>query len=152
MQALESRLSIEFLKTSINDYKELFLATLKSPSGSTSERRSSTMQLQTQDRTSHVSYHSRYSNLKAKEVIVLKNENEEKGEVRDLAKFVTQLTQGFFAETESILLAMDVNTELRDTLTMLDQTACSLQALCSFEYRIERSGEHQGRLMLNKQT
>lgn len=50
------------------------------------------MLLQAQDRSSHVSYHSRYSNLKAKEVIVLKTENEEKGEVRDLAKFVTQLT------------------------------------------------------------
>ena len=96
------------------------------------------MLLQTQDRPSHVSYHSRYSNLKAKEVIVLKTENEEKGEVRDLAKFVTQLTQGFFSETESILLAMDVNTELKDALMILDQSACSLQALCSFEYRIER--------------
>ena len=50
------------------------------------------MLLQAQDRSSHVSYQSRYSNLKTKEVIVLKTENEEKGEVRDLAKFVTQLT------------------------------------------------------------
>ena len=92
MQALESRLSIEFLKTSINDYKELFLAPLKSPASSNNERRSSAMLLQAQDRSSHVSYQSRYSNLKTKEVIVLKTENEEKGEVRDLAKFVTQLT------------------------------------------------------------
>ena len=91
-----------------------------------------------QDRQSVVSYHSRYSNLKAKEVIVLKTENEEKGEVRDLAKFVTQLTQGFFSEIESILLELDVNSELKDALTMLDSSACSLQAMCSFEYRIER--------------
>ena len=67
-----------------------------------------------------MSYHSRYSNLKAKEVIALKSEGEEKGEVRDLAKFVTQLTQGFFSEMEGILLSQDVNTELKDALTMLD--------------------------------
>ena len=83
---------------------------------------------------------------------MLKTENEEKSEIRDLAKFVTQLTQGFFSETENILLAMELNTELREALAMLDQSACSLQALCSFEYRIERQGEHQGRLLLNKQT
>ena len=71
-------------------------------------------------------------------MIVLKTENEEKGEVRDLAKFVTQLTQGFFSEIESILLELDVNSELKDALTMLDSSACSLQAMCSFEYRIER--------------
>ena len=127
------------------------MAPLKTSASASDKQRTSALQLQ-QDRQSVVSYPSRYSNLKTKEVIVLKSENEEKGEVRDLAKFVTQLTQGFFSEIEGILLALDVNSELKDALTMLDSSACSLQAMCSFEYRIERQGEHQGRLMLNKQS
>lgn len=155
MQGLESRLSLDFLKGAIIDYKELFLAPLKTVTPA-SERRSSAM-IQASTAAAAASealssrVYSRHSNLKAKEVIVLKTENEEKTEVRDLAKFVSQLTQGFFREAESILLEMEVNTELREALSMLDQSACALQALCHFEYRIERQGEHSGRLLLNKQ-
>lgn len=143
MKTLESRLSIDYLKTAVNDYKELFLSPLKSTGSGSDKRPSALAQAQ-----GSVVHYSRYSNLKTKEVIALKSENEEKGEVRDLAKFATQLTQGFFSEAERILLELEGNEELKEALFMLDQMACSLQALCSFEYRIERQGEHQGRLML----
>lgn len=41
---------------------------------------------------------------------------------------------------------------LRDAFSQFDETACALEALCCFEYRIERSGEHQRHVMLMKQT
>ena len=92
---------------------------------------------------------TRYSrqglNLKAanREVIVLKSELEEKQETKDLARFATQLTQGYFAEFEKVLLSLDENVQIRDALAALDTAACALQSLCSFEYCIERhAGEN----------
>ena len=50
------------------------------------------------------------------------------------------------------MLSIEESKELNDGLSSLDQVACALEALCSFEYRIERSNEQQRHLMLMKQT
>ena len=61
-----------------------------------------------------------------REVIVLKSELEEKQETKDLARFATQLTQGYFAEFEKVLLSLSENVQIRDTLSALDTAACAL--------------------------
>ena len=83
----------------------------------------------------------------------MKSELEEKQETKDLARYATQLTQGYFAEFEKVLLSLDENVQIRDALAALDTAACALQSLCSFEYCIERhAGENQRHLLLMKQS
>ena len=84
-------------------------------------------------------------------MIALKSEIEEKQELKDLAKFVTQLTQGYLSKFEQILLAIDQETTMREALSSLDTLACELEAMSMFEFRIERQGEHQRHLMMLKQ-
>lgn len=50
------------------------------------------------------------------------------------------------------MLKMEQNTEVRDALDRFDDTCCSLEELCTFEYRLERQGEHQRQLLLIKQA
>lgn len=72
--------------------------------------------------------HSRHSFMKPpKEVIVLKSEQEEKSETKDLAKFAAQLTGSYFSKLEALLLKMEANGELKEGLAFLDQMACSIE-------------------------
>lgn len=132
MEDLEGQVSAEFLREALGDFKELFLTPLTCKPGATGSVASEP-----------VRYSRHSSNLRTnKEVIVLKNENDEKNELKDLTKFVTSLTQGYLAKIERILLTIEDNERLCAALSQFDATVCSIEALCSFEYRIERQGEH----------
>ena len=94
LEKIQGVVCLDFLKEAINDYKELFLSPLQNK-GLGNSRSSFSATTGEQPR------YSRHSNLKVnKEVVTLKSENEEKHELKDLAKFVTQLTQGYFGKFE----------------------------------------------------
>ena len=77
MQDFDTAVSADFLKECLTDFKELFLTPLTSKLGAATES---------------VKFSRHSSSLRAnKEVMVLKNENDEKSELKDLTKFVTSL-------------------------------------------------------------
>lgn len=136
LAALEDQASADFLKEAIQDYKELFLSPIRTSSDA------------------HVKAPvPRSSNIRNKDVIVLKSEQEEKQETKDLAKFATQLTASYFSKIEKLLLNIDSSSDLREALSQFDKSACSLEELCNFQYRIEKGGgEHSRQSILMRQT
>ena len=100
------------MKEAIQDYKELFLTPIRArgmaPGGGAAAAEAQRV-------------HIRTSNIKAnKEAIVLKSEQEEKQETKDLAKFAAQLTAPYLSKVEKILLKLESGTELREALRYLD--------------------------------
>jgi len=140
IERLEAQVSTEFLREAVQDYKDLFLTPLwaqpNSATGAVSARP-----------------HTRLSNSKStRDAIVLKSEQEERQETKDFAKYATSVVTPYLNALEQVLLRLGASAELRQALSHLDQTACQLETLCCYEYRIERSQDHQRHLQLMKQT
>ena len=136
MDLLESHVGIKSIKEAIQDYKDLFLAPIKSRAND------SGMQ------------HDRSSQLHKQEtVMIFRAETQEKVETADFKKFTNQITAAYFDQIQAIFSKGDTDSlHFRNCLAKFDQDACALDLVCVYKYKFDKAGPAASSLVVAKQS